>query len=341
MERKMSKMKNVYRRYALAGATFSIAISIGFFMQSSEASQAPAVSARHSAAISDHIEETSLSTGLTQPQSKAAKSLPPMPEDATLQAELPKEPLVLIVSKDVPVGMLPQEEHSPALGCDVLLDAKTAAAAMLEVYLTAPCQAGERVTFEHKGLRFTEIVGAEGYLQVLVPALSEEVDVVATFANGDHAVTSLSVDSAVLYERAVLQGSGIEGLQLHALEFGASYGTSGHVSADTPRELTAVIDGKGGFLIQLGDPGIPNANTAEVYTFPSGSLPQQASIRVTVEAEISETNCGQHVSGQSIEMIEGKIKEVHEYSLHMPDCDAIGEFLVLKNLLQDLTIAQN
>jgi hypothetical protein len=55
---------------------------------------------------------------------------------------------------------------------------------------------------------------------------------------------------------------------------------------------------------------------------------------------VSEANCGRELEAQTIATGDAGLK-VQDIVLAMPDCEAVGEFLVLKNLFNDLKIAQN
>lgn len=340
----IKKNINVYRRYALAGATFSVAISIGFLMQSSEPGYAGHSPATPSALpVPDGVVKASLSP--TQPRnlsdSDRLAALPIPPQDMTPKAELPTEPVILLVSKDMPVGALPQEEDTPLLNCDAELKATPAAAAMVDLTLSAPCLTGERVTIHHNGLKFTEIVGDDGALHLTVPALVEQAMFVVAFTNGDGAVARTEVSSLAFYDRVAVQWTGDSGLQLHAREYGADYGTDGHVWWGHPRDITAIVDGQGGFMTRLGNAALPEASMVEVYTFPSGTSQTEGSIVISLEAEVTETNCSNPVAAKTFEILDSGELRVQEISMSLPDCDATGEFLVLKNLLEDLTIALN
>ena len=66
---------------------------------------------------------------------------------------------------------------------------------------------------------------------------------------------------------------------------------------------------------------------------------QDARVALTVEAEVIKANCGQEIEAQSIELLgDAKIK-TQDLSVAVPDCDAVGSFLVLNNLLQDMKVA--
>jgi hypothetical protein len=61
---------------------------------------------------------------------------------------------------------------------------------------------------------------------------------------------------------------------------------------------------------------------------------------VSVEAEITEANCGRDVAAQTFHVHAGEI-QTRDLSMTIPACDAVGDFLVLNNLIEDLKIAAN
>ena len=163
----------------------------------------------------------------------------------------------------------------------------------------------------------------------------------AKFENGDALTAATSVESLSFYDRVVLQWHGGEGPELHAREFGAQYGDVGHVWRNAPRDISALADGAGGFLLRLNeDRGGPGAK-AEVYTFPSGVARSYGEIAMSIEAEITQANCEQELRMHSMVLRQGRITDSHAVSVQMPECATVGEFLLLKNLVEDLTIARN
>jgi hypothetical protein len=62
-------------------------------------------------------------------------------------------------------------------------------------------------------------------------------------------------------------------------------------------------------------------------------------IQLEIEAEVTDATCGREISAQSLQVTEAGAPRVQELQLTMPDCDAIGDFLVLKNVLEDLKVA--
>lgn len=225
--------------------------------------------------------------------------------------------------------------------CEVTMQAEQRAAAMVHLTVEALCLPNERVTFHHSGLMFTLATDAEGHLETEAPALTEAALYIASFAAGDSAVAMVTVDSLIFYDRAVVQWKGAEGLHLHALEYGAHYGEAGHVWADAPRDLTVAAKGEGGFLTLLGDPTIAEAQLAEVYTFPTATSARDGDIDLSVEAEVTAANCAKELDAQSLQVHEGAAPVVQDLVLDMPDCSAEGDYLLLKNLVNDLKIARN
>ncbi|MBO9473188.1 translocase [Shimia sp. R10_1] len=335
----MQNLKNVYRRYAFAFATASTAACIGFVMQTSEA--AVVSSDQEGIASADLNGPVTLPKDVAVPHLGTRQSLPSMPADVRHATSLPQQQVLVAVADDLPVGLLPNEEQIPALGCGPELRAEPSAAALVSLQLIAPCHPNERVLIEHEDLAFHAEVSREGSAELIVPALSETAVFAATFANGDGAVASARIDALPLYDRVVMQWRGEAGPELHAREFGAFYGESGHVWREAPRNVSALVGGNAGFLLSLGAAGGPQSAQAEIYTFPSGISSSQGEIQISIEAAVTEANCDQEVRLTSLGLTRGEVSVRHELEIQMPDCTAVGEFLVLKNLVQNLTIAQN
>ena len=83
----------------------------------------------------------------------------------------------------------------------------------------------------------------------------------------------------------------------------------------------------------LGNGSVDLPMLAEVYTYPEAGKTE-----VVVEAEVTEATCGREMLGETILSSRGAI-EVQELTLAMPDCLAMGDILVLKNLAPDTKLA--
>ncbi|MEX3316222.1 hypothetical protein [Sulfitobacter sp. PS-8MA] len=312
-----------------AAGTMICAAGIGFVMQNSEAAE-QRYGGAEGRPIADHgalleVESITLTSGefentIALPETdaqlfkaSAPQSLPPLPET-----------------------------HSAAVtaACDIVADARPTEAAMVELSLDAACLPNERLTVHHNGMIFTETTDAEGQLQVTVPALAEEAVFILAFGNGDGAVAQTSVPDLADYDRVVLQWKGAAGFEIHAREFGADYGDDGHVWSGAPRDRAAAASGQGGFLTRNGNTDVAEPLMAEVYSFPVSTATEDGAVALSVEAEVSEANCGLEIEAQALELRDQGAVTTRNLTLAVPDCDAVGNFLVLNNLLQDLKVAQ-
>ena len=369
----MSRTKQIL----MAGGTFSVALGIGFVMQNGDAlagrftdeTQAPVVlsqpvlavmpvvpvgrlpaSAISASAIALAVEPAMPSLAITGPvvampvALHTAITLPvdtASPTFAVDQLEFAAVETSEIISDALP-ELLPVPPAEPiALQpiCDASLSATLAPAAMVDLTLTAPCAPDAAVVIHHQGMMFTVITDSAGLARVSVPALADMSVFVAELRDGAGAAASIMVPDLASYDRAVLQWQGQAGMELHALEFGASYTDPGHVWAGATRDAAAALAGAGGFVTRLGDDSADAALIAEVYTFPNGTASHDGTVDLSVEAEVTAANCGRDVAAQSIQIMPGAEPAVIDLTMTMPACDAVGEYLVLNNMLQDLTLA--
>ena len=249
-----------------------------------------------------------------------------------------------VVKASAPASFLatpeaPQAVPVPDMSCEIEARARPIAAAMVDLTMEAPCLPNERVTVHHNGMIFTETTSATGTINLTLPALSVEAVFILAFTNGEGAVAQTRVEDINEYDRAVLRWKGETGFQIHAREFGAAYGDTGHLWADAPGTVANAVVGNSGVLTRHGDKRAADPLLAEVYTFPKAATARVGDVALSVEAEITELNCGIEIEAQSLELqADGGIK-TRNLSLPIPDCDAQGTFLVLNNLLQDLKVA--
>ena len=84
---------------------------------------------------------------------------------------------------------------------------------------------------------------------------------------------------------------------------------------------------------------MPSGLLAEVYTYPRFGAGAGGDIVLSVEAEVTMRNCGQEIEAQALETQQDGRIQTKNMALAVPACDAVGNFLVLNNLLQDMKIA--
>jgi hypothetical protein len=358
------KAQFLSNRYVLAGATLAVALGIGFFMQRGNpyplsgvtpGAEAPDLQAAAVAGAGQpqdspggmlgegpalsapppvgepltEIDFTSASVAPHRTPGPHPLSEPPLRDASTEIQGVRADGSAL---EDAAADRMPR---APASSCDVAMAAEPRPNALVRLKLDAPCLPGERLTLHHNGLTFTAVTDEEGTVAVDVPALSSSAVFIAAFPNGDGAVVQASVPGAEVRDRVVLQWRGAAGLQLHVFEGEAGYGTDGHLWAEAPGDIAA--ESAAGFLVRLGDPDAAEPLMAEIYTFPA-EMPS-AGVSMTVEAEVTASNCGRELSARTMGVMDGTPAERHELTFFMPDCAAVGDFLVLKNLYEDLKIA--
>ena len=165
-----------------------------------------------------------------------------------------------------------------------------------------------------------------------MPALAQTAVFIAETASGTGAVAVAEVSGTDTVERVIVQWSGHSGFELHAREFGAAYGSEGHV-------WHGAANGAG-LNVRLGDETLLMPRMAEIYSVPSSVSGQSGTVALTAEAEVTGSNCGQDIHAQALQMRGGRLSS-RDLVMAMPDCEAQGSFLVLNNLLEDLKIAAN
>jgi len=126
---------------------------------------------------------------------------------------------------------------------------------------------------------------------------------------------------------------------LSAYEDDAKFGDDNHIHADTPGDIDRLEMAVGGYLVRLGDGSVSNGLMAEVYTFPTGMMGTAPDVMLVAEAEITSVNCGQELNVQSIQVFPNGDTAALDLTMIMPECDAVGDFLILQNMFEDLTLA--
>lgn len=320
------------REFVTAAGTLACAVGIGFIMQSSDTAKerygdkdpVPATDVVKADLISSVVKSNAVlkvdDIMLTSAQTQSGASA--MTADTGVQLAAAG------IMPDAPALV----DTVPLPACDISASATPAPGAMISVSLIARCLPNERVNVHHNGMVFTQSTDNSGRLSTTVPAMARDAVVIFAFSDGDGAVTETRIDDIDNYDRTALQWRGDTGFQIHAREFGAGYGQAGHVWAGTPRAE--------GTLVRLGDTTVAEAFVAEVYTFPRTAASRDGVVDLSIEAEVTAANCGREIAAQSLEITEDGIK-TQDLTLAVPDCDAMGDFLVLNNLVPDLKVASN
>lgn len=328
---------------ALSLGAVAVALGSGYFMENS----APVVSAHVPPVpimVADlpkqqpHTAETS-ETEVFQNVELTASPLPEIPADIFQELNMPQHGVQRASVTEEEIRVPSTVDVPGGFSCSIEMIAEATVAAMVNIEIRSACMPATRVTLHHNGLMITEMTDNQGDLFVTMPALTETAVFIADFGQGNGSTAIVEVPSLRFYDRAVLQWQGDASLHLHALEFGAQFGQEGHIWDERQGSLEKTINGESGFLSQIGNPDMSDALRAQVYTFPSGTTSRIGDVFLEIEAEVTKKTCGREIDAQSIQVSEAGVPRVQELQLAMPDCEAVGDFLVLKNVLEDLKLA--
>lgn len=317
------------RRIIMVGATFFLAAATGHLMQNGTnliGGAEPAKPEPQTLAAADIVPER-----IVPLAGNAAAPVLPL-----AVAPAPSAPKMLEVAPSEPLAAAPAP-----IDCTPKLTAKLAPAAMVDLVMQAPCNLNARAVIRHSGLTITAVTDASGAMKASIPAMSSLAHFTVALPDGAKAEAELAVPALADYDRVAVQWQGDDAFQLHAFEFGADYGDAGHVSAATPRSPGFAVQATGGFLTALGEPEVLLPMLAEVYTFPTARSQRQGAVRLSIEAEVTAMTCGHDMLGETLEAHAGAPVKVVDLTLAMPGCDAIGDYVVLNNLLPDVNIARN
>lgn len=297
----------VIRNYVTTGGTVACALAIGYLMQNGPVVRPPANDMQQAS-----LQPVGEATVLADLEAIVLTSANP-PETATA---IPKRPQ--------------PTKPSIAVDCKLHAHASATANASARLVLKAPCNPNEVVELHHSGMTFHALTDTRGQLEVTVPALSEYAIFLMSFDDQRGTVATTHIPDLSDYDRVALQWSGETEIQLHALEFGASYGEAGHVWSEVLETGTGRVDHL----------GVSGAGNVEVYSIPKTGE-RDGSVTLTVEAEVTPDNCGQDLSLQSLELRGDQSLRARDLKVAFPACGSGQDFLVLNNLFQELTIAAN
>ncbi|MEO0487660.1 MAG: hypothetical protein AAF092_17305 [Pseudomonadota bacterium] len=314
--------KAALRRVSMASGAAAAVIGVGLFMQNQHADAARAdVTAQ-------------VAPAAAAPAPVVAPETAPA---ATLAAEVEfDEPLT--PTNVTRVIATPAVSAAAGSDCMPNMSASVTGAALVELSVSAPCAASESFIIHHEGMMFSAQTDHAGSAFLIVPAMSEAAFFIAAFENGAGAVTDVTVPEIAEFDRIVLQWRGNGAFEMHAKEFGAEYGEEGHVWYEAPRTAARALRGDGGFLMALGDGRVSDARFAQVYSYPRSRTAQSGAIALSVEAEVTASNCETDVQAQTLERAAGQDIRIMDLTLQVPGCDAIGDFMVLSHVLPELTL---
>ncbi len=293
--------------------TICCALVIGFFMQTGETADL------RYGGLSPATSPEDLGADETDVQSKAAMQVASITLTSagpdTLIGHNAADLLMQASLESAGETPMPENQRVATAGCDVAVSATAQPAATLALLVTAPCLTGERLTVQHDALTFTDVIPQTGELGLTLPALSEAAAITVAFDTGHRVEATAQVSDWADYNRYLLHWRGAEELKIES-------------HAET-----------GGELFSLGAENLPDPRQALVYSYALDQGARSSEGAVSIKAEVTAENCEKDLQAQAIEFRAGKLLARQELTLSMPGCAYIGQFLVLNNPLQNLTVA--
>lgn len=158
--------------------------------------------------------------------------------------------------------------EQPARECDVspTLTLDLVPGAMTGVIVDSPCHAGTVAELAYDGLRFAIELDDRGTGSVAAPGFQGSAEAALSLEGREPMAFNLPFRNIERIDRVAVAWEATDGLALHALEFGARPGSSGHVSPTAPRSFEDVRRAGGGWLSAY-EPAKGKGQRIEVYSF--------------------------------------------------------------------------
>jgi len=200
--------------------------------------------------------------------------------------------------------------------------------AEIAVSLTSACHPNQHVIVEQDGLLFSALTNAQGVAAFIMPALSARPVVSMTFPDGSVQRAGTQVDDADTYSHTVLQWQGHDDISLHVFESDASIKEARHLTAAS-KAAQNVHGPRGGRVAQFGSDVGESSRYSQVYSFPKGPGDQNLATTFEVVAEVTEMTCGTDLFSKGMRFEQGHQVNAIDLMVSMPDCDAVGQAVVL------------
>ncbi|WP_146010361.1 hypothetical protein [Acidimangrovimonas sediminis] len=334
------------RKVTVVAATFLLAAATGQYMQGGLGPRSGAAPAPPSGPAAKAVAKS----GQPAPRLQDATQIDPPHRggpsaradisDVALRDALPRlSPLSPGLPAALTVAAAPSAPE--AVACHDSADLSVGEGAMLNFHLDAPCHPSQRIVIRHAGLAFTEVTDAKGKLRVRLPAMQRDARVTAMFSGGARVSATTTVPELSIYDRVAVQWVGKDSFELHALEFGATFGARGDVSAANPGAPAPQPPASGGFMTVLGNGDVTLPMKAQVYTYPTRLAARDGDVRLVIDAAVTPATCGREMLAETLRTRRDAAPRSTDLSVAMPDCDQSGGFVQLSGLLPEIKMAGN
>lgn len=167
-----------------------------------------------------------------------------VPQQQPAPVEIEDEPAAETTGPEL--AALPSATENCVAPAAITLDIGPAAITAIDVF--APCQAGTVALLKYGEFSLALPLGDDGKGRIAVPGFEPSSNAGLTFSDGTEMSFSIPFDGTEKVERVALTWDIPVRLDLHAFEFGARPGDSGHVGPDNARSFADVRRKGGGFM---------------------------------------------------------------------------------------------
>ncbi|MEO0912396.1 MAG: hypothetical protein AAFY59_05320 [Pseudomonadota bacterium] len=295
-------------------------------------------------------DDTSALSGLSTPAARPEPTPPPAAEVPPVATPEPVEPV--IAEENVPeqevAALTPpeaEEEAVPAApeppvaldcGIDMALQAQVGAEVVASIL--SPCRPDTQFEVTHAGLAFSATTDAEGMANVVIPALTDDVDVKISFEDGAEAEGSIAVTDLRKVTRVAVTWDADIDFDLHALEFGAQVGADGHVWVGAPGDYRSARRGGGGYMMSLGPLTGPGLR-AEVYTLFQTSRTKEGFVDLSLKLAGFGAECDDAPVIRTLRTEGEGIERDRDITFSLSGCENAAD-IVVPNTIRDIRISR-
>lgn len=260
----------------------------------------------------------------------------PMTE-APISAEAMVVPASFDLTPEAPALTANSQLSDLGLPCDVTVTTHALPAAIVALDIMAPCRANAVVQIEHASMMLEAETDALGLLTVDIPGFTTPASFTVRFGDGIEETVAAELPDLADFDRIGLAWQGDIGLELHAMEAGAEFGGDGHIWYDAPASAEVALAGEGGFLTEI----TTGTSTVQIYTLPRAMLRNGDDVSLSIDAPITAANCASNVLAHTLRTEAAGPVDAVDLSFTVPGCDAVGDVLVLQNILDSMRLAAN
>lgn len=159
---------------------------------------------------------------------------------------------------------------------------------LTRIAVASPCRAGELVSITYADATFVERLDGGGRAKTMLDCFAGEAPITLVFEDGTSITRQSVTDDLTNYSKVAVVWSSSVDLDLHAFEYAAASGDTGHISPSTPLSLAeaetrAKIEKRGHGFLSSASNGTAIGMNVEVYTFIHYAREKPAGVKIGVD----------------------------------------------------------